>query len=253
MELYKLEDRNRQRFLKIPKDLILNKCYRNILTSDAKLVYSLLLDRMELSRENEWVNENNEIYLIYTKENLANALGISNRTIYKAFDLLEKLNLIKQERQGLNRPNKIYIGKTNPDISGNCKICRSEPEKCAGQELKYLQGNDTNYSETEFNETNKTYIAPKKSSEAMRIFLEMYKKYTGEKHKPIKPETLDKVTNLIGEIKCEVEDEIFIEKLNKYFGEFDYSDGKYPTLNYFNKVAGRYFFEDCNHVFYKGD
>lgn len=154
MHRYKVEERNQSRFVKTPKDLFLNKCYRNMLTSDAKLVYSLLLDRMELSRKNDWVNDNNEIYLIFTKEHLANYLSVSNRTTYSAFKNLEECNLIEQERQGLNKPNKIFIGKTNADFTGNCNICRSVPEKCAGQELQYLQGSETDSSETDNSDNN---------------------------------------------------------------------------------------------------
>ena len=250
MELYRLKDSNRQRFLKTPKDLILNKCYRNILTSDAKLVYSLLLDRMELSRKNEWVNENNEIYLIFTKKNIATALGISPRTVYKAFNLIEDLNLIKQERQGLNRPNKIYIAKTNADIKGNCKICRSEPEECAGQELNKMQGNETDCSETYHNETDTPYIEPKKSSVAMSIFLQLYENMTGEKHKAVKEDIYYQVEELMNDISYQVEEHIIEQQLYKYFDEFNYSEGDYPTLYYFDKVAGRYFFEYCREVFH---
>ena len=250
MNLYKLEDRNRQRFLKTPKDLILNPCYRNILTSDAKLVYSLLLDRMELSRKNGWVNSNNEIYLIYTKENIADILGISKRTVYKAFNLLEELELINQERQGLNKPNKIYIGKTNPDIAGNCKLCRSEPVKCAGQEVQIMQGSETELSETYNNETEQTHMEPKKTSVAMSIFLEMYQNTTGEQHKAIPRGNWEEVNQLMKDISTEVDHSDITKIISAYFDDFTFKDDM-PTLNYFNRVAVRYFGEYCRELFYK--
>ncbi len=238
MEVYKLEERNRQRFLKMPKDLILNKCYRNILTSDAKIVYGLLLDRMELSRKNEWVNENNEIYLLFTKDKIADALGISNRTVYKAFNLLEKLELIKQERQGRNRPNRIYIGKTNADYSGNCKICRSEPAECAEQDVQNMQGSDTELNETDKSETDKTYILPKKSTEGMRVFLNMYKNHTGEKHQPTDKYIVDKANAIMKRVILESGIQVLKSGLVAYF---DNVNADKPRLDYFVKVAPRYF------------
>jgi len=240
MELYKLKDRNRARFIKTPKDLFLNKCYKNILTSDAKLIYSLLIDRMQLSKKNEWVNENNEIYLIYTKENLAEMLGVSNRTVYKSFKLLEKVELVKQERQGLNKPNKIYIGKTNPDIARNCKICRSEPEKCAGQELQNLQSNDTELNDTDFNETDKKrYIAfASNDYPSSIIYNKIYKKHFNKEHPRINEDDIFFIREDLQELYYSYDKKEFIELINYHFNNLPKdNDGK---VQYFLFIKDRY-------------
>jgi len=176
LELYKLAEVNQHKYYKVPKDLCENPCYKHALTSDAKLIYSLLLDRMELSRKNKWVNDRGEIFLLYTKENIAETLGITESTTYKAFKILESCKLIKQERQGMNLPNKIYIGKvdstfsiaSNPQLARTCKICRSGCVNYGGQDMQNTESNYTELSETEKSETESIHLA------ANEIFLSCY-------------------------------------------------------------------------------
>ena len=86
----------------------------------------------------------------------------------------------------------------------------------------------------------------------MRIYLNLFEEYTGEKHKSVEEIKLSNVSQLLNEIYGEVERNKFIRKLTAYFDEFDYDfeKGRLPTLNYFNRVAGRYFYEECNQLFY---
>lgn len=89
--------------------------------------------------------------------------------------------------------------------------------------------------------TNKTYMVPKKSSEAMSAFLSLYEKYTNEKHKAIEKDILQEAEELMELIWAEkISSEHIIEQLEKYFNNFNYSKG-FPTLNYFMAVAHNYF------------
>ena len=130
MGRFKINDANKFTFLQVPKELILNKCYRCKLTSDTKLIYGLLIDRMHLSAKHKWCNAEKEIYLVYTKEIVSEVLGIGLRTVYNSFKILEDCNLISQERQGLNRANKIYVCDFSPEFTLNCKEC--EPKNVIG-------------------------------------------------------------------------------------------------------------------------
>jgi len=197
LETYKVDEVTSDKFYQTPKDLFNNPCYRYALTSDAKLVYSLLRDRMELSRTNNWVNDKGEIFLLYTKENLAEMLGVTETTVYRAFKILETCELIRQERQGLNKPNKIYIGKTNftfsiaskPELSRICKICRSGCVKNEGQDLQNIKGNETEYSETDFNETDSLYIVPN-NDVFIDFYLRAFKHYFNADHVRVSRENL---------------------------------------------------------------
>lgn len=114
MNVYKINDIISCDFLKIPKAMFANKTYRS-LSSDAKLTYALLYDRLSLSKLNGWINENDEVYLIYTREEIAEDLGITYKKAISAFKELLATALITEQRCGRGIPNKIYIVK--PEVT----------------------------------------------------------------------------------------------------------------------------------------
>ena len=77
MNVYKINDIISCEFLKTPKLLFADLKYKS-LSSDAKLTYALLYDRLSLSKLNAWINEKDEVYLIYTREEVADNLGIKS-------------------------------------------------------------------------------------------------------------------------------------------------------------------------------
>ncbi len=115
MNVYKINDIINCEFLKIPKAMFANETYKK-LSSDAKLAYALLYDRLSLSMLNGWINENDEVYLIYTREELAEDLGITYKKAIAAFKELIGAMLIAEKRSGRGIPNKIYVVKA--DLSG---------------------------------------------------------------------------------------------------------------------------------------
>ena len=93
LELFKVNETLTYKFYQMPKELFRNPLYRDRLSLEAKVTYTLLLDRLELSRINKWFNENGEIYLIYTRQELINELKISRATASKVFSELKKVTL----------------------------------------------------------------------------------------------------------------------------------------------------------------
>ena len=114
MNVYKINDVISCEFLKIPKSLFANDRYKG-LSSDAKLTYALLYDRLSLSKLNGWINENDEVFLIYKREDIAGDLGITYKKAIAAFRELVDAKLICEHRCGRGMPNRIYI--TKPDIT----------------------------------------------------------------------------------------------------------------------------------------
>ena len=110
MNVYKITDIITCEFLKIPKAMFANAKYR-VLSSDAKLTYALLYDRLSLSKLNGWINEDDEVFLIYTREEVAEDLGITYKKAISAFKELTDASLITEQRCGRGMPNKIYIVK----------------------------------------------------------------------------------------------------------------------------------------------
>ena len=70
-----------------------------------------MLDRLSLSQKNHWFDEYGRVYLIFTREEVQNKLCLSEKTVTKAFKQLLEVNLIAEKRQGLGKPNLIYVGK----------------------------------------------------------------------------------------------------------------------------------------------
>lgn len=96
-------------FYRIPKVLFTDASYKNI-SAEAKILYGLLLDRMSLSARNGWLDEMGRVYIIYTLEEIMDALGCADQKALKLLSELEKkCGLIERKRQGLGKPNLIYV------------------------------------------------------------------------------------------------------------------------------------------------
>lgn len=211
---YHINEIRKQQFYQVPKQLLLNTYYRD-LSSDAKLLYGILQDRMELSRENNWVNDKGEIYLIFTRDNAREILGISSKsTITKIFNELSDKELIYEERPGLNKPNIIYIGKIdykkgiNLEMSGKYKKCTSESTDNGLQEVQNVYSSNTDCSDTDLSNKEHKGIIHKKSmnntynfseflkvldvdinndiEEAINYFISKYKQIREEEHPRLK-------------------------------------------------------------------
>lgn len=147
------------RFYQLPKFLF-EDSYFSKMSTDAKVMYSILKDRFELSKRNNWIDNDGNIYLLYTNKQLCQILDYSEPKIIKLKKELENYNLISNERQGLNKPNKIYLLEPSYDMElknfkfQNKKNLSSGTKKNLVQELKEFKPNDTNNSDTNNNDTN---------------------------------------------------------------------------------------------------
>ena len=86
-------------------------------STDAKLLYGLLLDRMELSYRNGWIDEQNRVFIIFTAEEVMSTLHCRSEKAARLFAELDSskgIGLIERKRQGLGRPTLIYV----KDFSG---------------------------------------------------------------------------------------------------------------------------------------
>ena len=157
MGRFKITDIDNERFYQIPKSLFLNENYKG-LGLDAKVIYSFLKDRMELSRKNNWCDKNGDIYLLFTQDEISRLLDVSLPTISRAMKSLKCYNLIDVVRQGLGKPNKIYINKictTRQIKTLNSDVSRLITDE--NQDFHSRYANDTDNNDTENNDT-KIYI-----------------------------------------------------------------------------------------------
>ena len=148
--------------------------YKNNLNSDSKILYAFLLDRLSLSQKNHWIDKEYRIYLIFTREEVCEKLNLSENTVIKAFKQLAKVSLIQEKRQGLGKPNLIYVGKIQHEVNTeqkniqlqNCNFYSSGIEENTVHELENLQGINTNNIKTN---KNNTYIINPKSDDELNL------------------------------------------------------------------------------------
>ena len=96
-------------FYRIPKVLFTDDEFAGM-SLEAKVLYGLLLDRMCLSRSKGWIDEQNRVFIIYTVEEVMNDMHCKNQKAVRLFAELEKkCGLIERKRQGLGKPNIIYV------------------------------------------------------------------------------------------------------------------------------------------------
>jgi len=120
MNTYKLNDVLDQEFLRFPLTLLANPKYKS-LSLEAKVVYTLLLNRLTLSQRSGWLNEQGEVYLIYPREEAAKTLGITYKKAIAAFKELLSRHLIVERRRGRGMPNLIFVIKLEPSSDSDAK------------------------------------------------------------------------------------------------------------------------------------
>ena len=80
------------------------------ISETSKILYAILLDRTRLSRKSpQWQDENGDIYIYYRIDNLVTRLHKGKTAVENSLTLLEENNLIQRKRQGVGRPNRIYV------------------------------------------------------------------------------------------------------------------------------------------------
>ena len=94
-------------FYKVPKALFEEK-YKSVST-DAKMLYGLLLDRMYLSVKNSWIDKQGRVYQYFTIKSVQEKLRFDHEKICKLFSELETADLIIRKRQGQGKPSIIYL------------------------------------------------------------------------------------------------------------------------------------------------
>ena len=103
-------------FYRIPKALFQEPRFQS-LSTDAKTLYGILLDRMSLSVKNGWLDEQNRVFIIFTIEDVKRALCCADNKATKLLRELEKFGLIERKRRGLGKPSLVYVKNFSAESS----------------------------------------------------------------------------------------------------------------------------------------
>ena len=144
-------------FYRIPKALFLESRFQN-LSTDAKTLYGILLDRMSLSVKNGWLDEQGRVFIVYTIEDVKRALCCADNKATKLMRELEKIGLIERKRRGLGRPSLVYVKNFSAESSKESVKNRDNDDSCgskiACQDPVKSRGIKKKENKTEMNNTN---------------------------------------------------------------------------------------------------
>ena len=199
-------------FYRIPKLLFTYPSFKGMST-EAKTLYGILLDRMNLSAKNNWIDEEGRVYIIFTIDEVMEALGCAEQKAIKLLSELDtKAGLIERKRQGLGKPNLIYVKNFISGLSEsqfkNCENHNSGAMKITIQELPKSQGNNTDINNTEMSDTDLFSSADDRSEEMRtRAAYEEYFRDALEidflkQNNPGERDTLDGILDLIVDTCC---------------------------------------------------
>ena len=121
--------------MQMPRWLFSDPRYADM-SLDAKVTYTFLLNRFQLSRRNGWVNDDGEVFVIFPRKALAKELRICEQRVTAAFRKLAELQLIWEKRCGRGDANQIYLASVTPIDNPNYEcapFCSESYESCGSR------------------------------------------------------------------------------------------------------------------------
>ena len=166
-------------FVRVPRVLFTDKEHFGNLSNEAKLLYGLLLERMSLSRKNNWIDKHNRVYIIFPVEEIEEILDVGHE---KALNLLKELDdqsgigLVRKKRRGLGLPSILYVknfivkGEKSTDYVptsrstengiqevGKTDCKKSENQTSANPKSRLLEVRNSDSNNIDINNTDMSY------------------------------------------------------------------------------------------------
>ena len=144
-------------FFRIPKALFQEQRFQN-LSTDAKTLYGILLDRMSLSVKNEWFDKKGRVFIIFTIEDVKRTLRCADNKATRLLRELEEFGLIERKRRGQGKPCLVYVKNFSAESSKESVKNRDNDDSCgskiACQDPVKSRGIKKKENKTEMNNTN---------------------------------------------------------------------------------------------------
>ena len=144
-------------FYRIPKALFQESQFQS-LSTDAKTLYGILLDRMSLSVKNEWFNKKGRVFIIFTIEDVKRTLRCADNKATRLLRELEEFGLIERKRRGQGKPCLVYVKNFSAESSKESVKNRDNDDSCgskiACQDPVKSRGIKKKENKTEMNNTN---------------------------------------------------------------------------------------------------
>ena len=144
-------------FFRIPKALFQEQRFQD-LSTDAKTLYGILLDRMSLSVKNEWFDKKGRVFIIFTIEDVKRTLRCADNKATRLLRELEEFGLIERKRRGQGKPCLVYVKNFSSESSKESVKNRDNDDSCgskiACQDPVKSRGIKKKENKTEMNHTN---------------------------------------------------------------------------------------------------
>ena len=144
-------------FFRIPKALFQEQRFQD-LSTDAKTLYGILLDRMSLSVKNEWFDKKGRVFIIFTIEDVKRTLRCADNKATRLLRELEEFGLIERKRRGQGKPCLVYVKNFSAESSKERVKNRDNDDSCgskiACQDPVKSRGIKKKENKTEMNNTN---------------------------------------------------------------------------------------------------
>lgn len=148
-------------FYRVPKVLFTREQFKQ-LSAEAKILYGIMLDKLDLSVKNKWGDEKGRVYIIYTIEQIMEDMNCADQKATKLLDELEKkCGLIERKRQGLGKPNLIFVKNFITGVEGSMMAQIQNREKhdsgavnITTADYPKSRGINTNHNNTENSDIN---------------------------------------------------------------------------------------------------
>ena len=212
-------------FYRIPKVLFTADEYKG-LSTDAKTLYGILLDRMNLSAKNGWLDEKGRVYIVFTIKEIKSSLGCAEQKAVKLLNELEyDVGLITRKRLGLGKPNVIYVRNFLPVQAKSqflsCENHNSGAVKTTNQELRESQCNNTDINNTDSSNTESivsirgpdvdNYMDEMRTRQAYHdYFMEQLEYEYLCKEFPYQKQMIDEIIDILVDTVCSTKDKIRI-------------------------------------------
>lgn len=191
-------------FFRIPKALFQEQRFQD-LSTDAKTLYGILLDRMSLSVKNEWFDKKGRVFIIFTIEDVKRTLRCADNKATRLLRELEKFGLIERKRRGQGKPCLVYVKNFSAESSKESVKNRDNDDSCgskiACQDPVKSRGIKKKENKTEMNNTN-PILSDESEKMKNRELLEEYFSYSLEidlllRLYPDDEDTLYQIVNLL--------------------------------------------------------
>ena len=144
-------------FFRIPKALFQEPRFQS-LSTDAKTLYGILLDRMSLSVKNEWFDKKGRVFIIFTIEDVKRTLRCADNKATRLLRELEEFGLIERKRRGQGKPCLVYVKNFSAESSKESVKNRDNDDSCgskiACQDPVKSRGIKKKENKAEMNNTN---------------------------------------------------------------------------------------------------